>query len=147
MYLPQFIVVLMILNKFLFTFRMLKMYEKLELSIDMVKVFTMREWKFDNINTRKMWSSLRPEDRKTFYYSFEGFDWNSYMNIYFHGIRKHILKEDLNNIETALAKHKKYDYIKNMVFNTYFINYYFLAFRNPLFAILIVCFIHLICWL
>uniref|UniRef100_A0A2S2RAC3 Fatty acyl-CoA reductase n=1 Tax=Sipha flava TaxID=143950 RepID=A0A2S2RAC3_9HEMI len=109
--------------------RMLKMYEKLELSIDMVKVFTMREWKFDNINTRKMWSSLRPEDRKTFYYSFEGFDWNSYMNIYFHGIRKHILKEDLNNIETALAKHKK------------------LFWYHHLSIVLIVCLVVHICWM
>lgn len=91
------------------------MYKKLEFSFDIIDEFTTREWKFDNINTRELWSSLSREDRKTFYHSFEGFDWHSYMSIYFHGIRKHILKEDLSNKKAALAKYRMYGFTKIMI--------------------------------
>jgi len=87
---------------------MLKMYKKLENMTDLLKVFTTSEWKFDNSNTRELWSLLSQEDRKTFRFGFEEFDWKSYIKYTVYGIRKHILHEDLSNLPIALSKNQKY---------------------------------------
>lgn len=83
----------------------------MEYMTDLLHKFTSREWKFDNNNTRELWSSLSHEDRMTFMFSFEGFDWKLYMKIYYSGLRKYILGEDQSNIEEALAKNRRYDFI------------------------------------
>ncbi|CAH1738322.1 unnamed protein product [Aphis gossypii] len=87
--------------------KMLKMYKKLESMTDLLKVFTTSEWKFDNGNTRELWSLLSQEDRKTFRFGFEEFDWKSYIKYTVYGIRKHILHEDLSNLPKALSKNQK----------------------------------------
>jgi alcohol-forming fatty acyl-CoA reductase len=86
---------------------MLKMYAKTENMMDLLKVFTTRQWSFDNENTRKLWLSLSKEDRNMFWFSLEGFDWKAYIKIYYFGIRKHILHEDLSNTEKAISKNQK----------------------------------------
>jgi len=92
----------------IYTFRMLKIYKKQDKMIDTFEVFMTREWKFDNSNTRKLWALLSQEDRKTFWFSFEEFDWKSYTQTMVYGIRKNILQEDLNNMTRALSKNRKY---------------------------------------
>jgi len=87
---------------------MLKMYEKVENTTDLLIKFTTSEWKFDNNNTRELWSLLSKEDRKTFWFSFEDFDWKSYIKCMVYGIRKHILHEDLSNMTRALSKNRRY---------------------------------------
>jgi alcohol-forming fatty acyl-CoA reductase len=84
------------------------MYAKTEKLTDTLSVFTTNEWKFDNSNTRKLWTLLSQEDRKTFHFNFEGIDWRLYIRLIVYGVRKHILHEDLNNITKALSKHRKY---------------------------------------
>lgn len=85
------------------------MYVKTECMIDLLYVFTTRQWKFDNSNTRELWSLLSQDDRNTFWYSLEEFDWVSYIKVYFYGIRKHVLHEELSNVDTATVKNRKYD--------------------------------------
>ncbi|XP_025208954.1 fatty acyl-CoA reductase wat-like isoform X2 [Melanaphis sacchari] len=87
--------------------KMLKLYAKSEKMTDTVEVFTTREWKFDNSNTRELWTLLSQEDHKTFWFSFEEFDWKLYLQNLVYGIRKHLLHEDLNNITEALSRHRK----------------------------------------
>lgn len=87
---------------------MSKLYAKTDHLLDSLYVFTTRQWKFDNSNTRELWSSLSPDDRSTFFYSLEGFDWKTYIKSYFYGIRRHVIKEDLTNVEKASAKNRKY---------------------------------------
>ncbi|XP_027836948.2 fatty acyl-CoA reductase wat-like [Aphis gossypii] len=87
--------------------KMLKMYAKREKMTVLFKPFSTVEWKFDNSNTRELWTLLSQDDRKTFWFSFEQFDWKSYVQGFVFGIRKHILKEDLNNVTKALSKNKK----------------------------------------
>uniref|UniRef100_A0A2S2NZV8 Fatty acyl-CoA reductase n=1 Tax=Schizaphis graminum TaxID=13262 RepID=A0A2S2NZV8_SCHGA len=86
--------------------KMLKMYSKSENMIDLLHEFSIRQWIFDNRNTRELWLSLNKDDQNTFRFSLKKFDWSSYIGSYYHGIRKHILHEDLNNVERALSKHK-----------------------------------------
>lgn len=86
---------------------MIKMYTKTENMLDMLKEFTTRQWSFDNKNTRQLWSSLSKEDRNMFWFSLEEFDWKAYIKIYYFGIRKHTLHEELSNTEEAVSKNRK----------------------------------------
>lgn len=86
---------------------MLKMYVKTENMMDLLYEFTTRQWTFDNSNTRELWASLNQEDRSTFWYSLEDFDWKTYIKSYYYGIREHILHEDSSSIGKALTKHQK----------------------------------------
>lgn len=86
---------------------MLRTYTKTENMIDLLYEFSMRQWKFENKNTTQLWLSLSKDDRNTFRFSLKSFDWNSYIESYYYGIRKHILHEDKSNVEKALLKHKK----------------------------------------
>lgn len=90
---------------------MLRLYLKIDGLVDLLYPFSTREWKFDNSNTRQLWSSLNQEDREKFHFSLESFDWTNYLNNYYLGIRKYILHEDLSNVDKALSKHRKYDFI------------------------------------
>lgn len=87
---------------------MLRMYTRTETMIDLLYEFSTNQWKFDNKNTRKLWLSLNEEDRNIFQFSLKSFDWKSYIESYYYGIRKHMLHEDLSNVKQALSKNKKY---------------------------------------
>lgn len=93
----------------MYFYRMLKMYAKNEDMITLLRKFTTNEWKFDNSNTKKLWSSLCQEDHQTFWFSMDKFDWDSYSKCFYYGIREHILHEDLRNNTEALARNRKYD--------------------------------------
>jgi len=86
---------------------MLKMYSKTENTLNMLNEFIIREWSFDNENTKKLWLSLSKEDRNIFWFSFEEFDWKDYFKVYYFGVRKHILHEDLSNTKKAISKNQK----------------------------------------
>lgn len=90
-----------------FLYRMLRMYAKTESMVDLLYEFSINQWKFDNKNIRQLWLSLSKDDRNMFHFSLKSFDWKSYIESYYHGIRKHILHEDLSNVEEALSKNKK----------------------------------------
>lgn len=93
---------------FFYSRRILKMYAKIETTMDLLRVFTTKQWAFDNSNIKELWSLLSEEDRDTFKFSFDGFDWTSYLKTNFYGIRRHILQEDIGNVSSALAKNRKY---------------------------------------
>lgn len=86
---------------------MLNMYAKLESVSDMLNEFMLREWKFENSNTQKLWLMLSEEDSKQFWFSLNDFDWTIYMKNYMHGIKLHILHENENNAKEALIKNKR----------------------------------------
>ncbi|XP_001946150.2 fatty acyl-CoA reductase wat [Acyrthosiphon pisum] len=113
--------------------KMLKTYSKIEIALDLLREFTTRQWSFDNKNTVDLWLSLSKEDQKTFWFSFEDFDWKTYIKIYYLGIRKHILHEDLSNIEKAVTKNRKLFWLHNLCI--VFIIYLLLQFLYWMFII------------
>ncbi|XP_029345596.1 fatty acyl-CoA reductase wat isoform X2 [Acyrthosiphon pisum] len=88
--------------------KMLKMYEKTEIMMGLAHPFTTNQWKFDNSNTVKLLSSLNIEDRDQFEFGMVNFDWKSYIKTSYYGIRKHILKEEMSNLDKAISKNRKY---------------------------------------
>ncbi|XP_001948211.2 fatty acyl-CoA reductase wat [Acyrthosiphon pisum] len=87
--------------------KMLKMYAKTEFMTGLLHVFTTNQWKFDNSNTVKLLSSLSIEDRNQFEFGMVNFDWKSYTKSYYYGIRKHILQEEITNLDKAISKNWK----------------------------------------
>ncbi|XP_025207299.1 fatty acyl-CoA reductase wat-like isoform X2 [Melanaphis sacchari] len=94
----------------------LKMYAKIEKMLNLLNVFTTKQWSFDNKNTRKLWSILSKEDRDVFWFSLEEFDWEAYLKIYYFGIRKYILHEDYSNKEKAVSKNRKLFWLHQLFF-------------------------------
>ncbi|XP_060849359.1 fatty acyl-CoA reductase wat-like [Rhopalosiphum padi] len=87
--------------------KMLRMYAKTESMIDLLYNFSTKQWKFENQNSRELWSSLSKDDREMFRFSLEKFDWKPYIKSYYYGIRRHVLHEDLSNIEKATSKNRQ----------------------------------------
>ncbi|KAL4148036.1 hypothetical protein QTP88_002340 [Uroleucon formosanum] len=87
--------------------KMMKMYAKTECMLDLHHEFTTRQWKFDNSNIVELLSSLSKKDRDQFEFDMVDFDWKSYIKSYYYGIRKHILHEDLSNLDKAISKNRK----------------------------------------
>jgi len=99
---------------------MLKMYAKTEFMMGLLHVFSTSQWKFDNSNSVKLLSSLSIEDRDQFEFSMVNFDWKSYTKSYYYGIRKHILQEEMSNLDKAISKNRKYVFIymyTNIIFS------------------------------
>ncbi|XP_034248660.1 fatty acyl-CoA reductase wat-like [Thrips palmi] len=88
-------------------FRMIKIYKKIHKFSDVIAYFATREWSFHNGNVRSMWQRLSPTDQKEFYFDISSLDWDSYFHDYVLGMRLHMFKEDLKNVEQARAKHRK----------------------------------------
>jgi len=95
---------------------MLRMYKKTENMIDLLYDFSTKQWTFDNSNSRELWSLLSKDDREMFRFSLDDFDWKSYIKSYYYGIRRHVLHEDLSNVEKATSKNRQYDI---MIVNNY----------------------------
>lgn len=99
---------------------MLRMYAKTESMIDLLYNFSTKQWKFENQNSRELWSSLSKDDREMFRFSLEKFDWKPYIKSYYYGIRRHVLHEDLSNIEKATSKNRQYDIMIDSFFSLTF---------------------------
>ncbi|KAL4148043.1 hypothetical protein QTP88_002347 [Uroleucon formosanum] len=87
--------------------KMMKMYAKIEIKLDVLHMFTIRQWKFTNNNSVELLSSLSKKDRDQFEFDMVNFDWKSYIKSYYHGVRKHIMHEDLSNLDKAISKSRK----------------------------------------
>jgi len=108
--------------------KMLRMYAKTESMIDLLYNFSTKQWKFENKNSRELWSSLSKDDREMFRFSLEEFDWKPYIKSYYYGIRKHVLHEDLSNVEKATSKNRQ------------------LLWLHRLFVVLIISAVLQLCW-
>lgn len=85
----------------------MKMYSKVEKILDSYYIFVTKEWKFDIRNTQELWLSMNQEDQSLFPFNMQGFDWKEYIKCYYYGIRKYLLREDLDNKIQAKAKSQK----------------------------------------
>lgn len=121
------------------------MYVKTECIMDLLYEFTTRQWKFDNSNTRELWSLLSQDDRNTFWYSLEEFDWTSYIKIYFYGIRKHVLHEELSNVAKATEKNRKYDILPKLYISFLSSRHYITIYIRILYIVFRLFWMHQLC--
>ncbi|RZF42877.1 hypothetical protein LSTR_LSTR014703 [Laodelphax striatellus] len=86
---------------------MVTVQNKLLRAAECLEFFTTHEWKFTNTNMLKLYESLPPSDRELFNFDVNDINWQEYMQLYWLGIRRFILKEDLSNDSAARSRLRK----------------------------------------
>ncbi|XP_062553532.1 fatty acyl-CoA reductase wat-like [Armigeres subalbatus] len=84
--------------------KVLFLYRKVQQFADALEFFTTNQWTFDNTRMRKVYESMSEDDKQCFPADVRLVKWADFMNIYVLGLRKYILKENMNNLDQALRK-------------------------------------------
>ncbi|KIH49498.1 male sterility protein [Ancylostoma duodenale] len=71
--------------------------------VETLHYFTTHGWTFQSKNLPKLWESLHLEDQQQFNFDIRQLDWDSYLFDYVMGIKRYILKDDLDKLQVARA--------------------------------------------
>lgn len=78
-----------------------KLYDKVWKMIETLHFFTTRGWTFNAKGMPELFSRMTPEDQKEFNFDVSQIHWDSYLFDYVMGIKKFILKEDVEHLDRA----------------------------------------------
>eukprot|EP00058_Branchiostoma_floridae_P015494 XP_002600982.1 hypothetical protein BRAFLDRAFT_79185 [Branchiostoma floridae] len=81
--------------------RVLKMYSRLEKDVSSIEYFTSRHWEWSHGNADALMAKMGEEDKKIFKFDCRGLHWPTYMENYVLGIKKYVLKEDMDQRQIA----------------------------------------------
>ncbi|RCN30565.1 male sterility protein [Ancylostoma caninum] len=71
--------------------------------VETLHYFTTHGWTFQTKSLPKLWESLHLEDQQQFNFDIRQLDWDSYLFDYVMGIKRYILKDDLDKLQVARA--------------------------------------------
>ena len=71
--------------------------------IETLHFFTTRGWSFNANGMPALYERMTPEDQKEYNFDVRQVDWDSYLFDYVMGIKKYLLKENLENLERSRA--------------------------------------------
>ncbi|ETN87152.1 hypothetical protein NECAME_00011, partial [Necator americanus] len=80
-----------------------RLYAKVWRMVEALHYFTTHGWTFRSKNLPKLWESLHVEDQQEFNFDIRQLNWDSYLFDYTMGIKRYILKDDLNKLQVARA--------------------------------------------
>lgn len=80
---------------------MIRLVRRMHNAFNMLEFFTNHEWIFPCDNLLKLTDSLSPVDQKLFDFDVRKIDWREYTYNMYIGIRRHLLKEDDENVHKA----------------------------------------------
>ncbi|EPB79481.1 NAD-binding protein [Ancylostoma ceylanicum] len=80
-----------------------RLYAKVWRMVETLHYFTTHGWTFQSKNLPKLWDSLHFEDQQQFNFDIRQLDWDSYLFDYVMGIKRYILKDDLDQLQVARA--------------------------------------------
>ncbi|EFO89929.1 hypothetical protein GCK72_023845 [Caenorhabditis remanei] len=80
-----------------------KLYGKVWKMIETLHFFTTRGWSFNANGMPALYERMTPEDQKEYNFDVRQVDWDSYLFDYVMGIKKYLLKENLENLERSRA--------------------------------------------
>lgn len=87
--------------------RLYKMLTKIYKYLNVVRIFTTKNWTYETNNVKQMWRRLDSKDKKSFKFSLEKFDWSTYFRNYMMGVKLYLFKEDLNTLEASQERLQK----------------------------------------
>jgi len=89
----------------LFPFRMMKITKRFERAAKTGEFFAMNEWKFHANNMMKLVKFVKAsEECSNFDVDIKNVDWDIYLHQYMLGIRKYILKDNLDTLSNAKSR-------------------------------------------
>lgn len=87
------------------SFRMVKIVKRFQRAAETGEFFAMNEWKFYNDNMMELLKFVTASgDCNKFNIDFKSLDWDTYMHKYMLGIRKYILRDDLDTLNNARSR-------------------------------------------
>ncbi|CAJ0609916.1 unnamed protein product [Cylicocyclus nassatus] len=81
-----------------------RLYARVWRMVEALHYFTTRGWSFQSKNLPMLWDTLSYDDQQLFNFDIRQLDWDSYLFDYTMGVKRYVLKDDLNKIEEARAK-------------------------------------------
>lgn len=90
----------------IYTFRLGKIYDRVQSLKKHLKFFAVRLWEFDRENVTNLWLSLDEEDKKEFNFDFRSGDPSEQLMISKLGVRYYFLKEKMETLPAAEKKVK-----------------------------------------
>ncbi|CAF1208333.1 unnamed protein product [Rotaria sordida] len=90
--------------------KMVKLQEKISYLKLSLEYFAQNQWIFANQNSQLLQSQMNDFDRQEFSFNLTELNWPSYIRNYCIGIKKYLLKEDLQ--QSSIKKSSKYSFIK-----------------------------------
>ncbi|XP_075148986.1 fatty acyl-CoA reductase wat-like isoform X2 [Haematobia irritans] len=88
--------------------RMRKLNNKMFELADYLRYFITRDFSFETSNTRTIWESMTPEDRKIYNFDMASLQWNEYFAKVAAGLREHLNKEKSDTIPMAKKIWKRF---------------------------------------
>lgn len=72
--------------------------------MNVISYFSTRDWDFRINNIQSLWSRMSNVDKDEFFFDMQQLDWDFFLQQYFRGIRKYLLKDPLETMPKALVK-------------------------------------------
>lgn len=86
-----------------------------------ISYFATQEWKIQTDKVLQQQKNLGEKDKKIFFSDLLDLDWDEYFEAYCTGARVHLLRDPIDNLETALIKWKRYVFLKKKLHSWYII--------------------------
>ncbi|XP_023218420.1 putative fatty acyl-CoA reductase CG5065 [Centruroides sculpturatus] len=83
--------------------KMMKVHDKVHNNINTLEYFCTKNWKFSSRNMRELLERMSTKDKQCFDFDISKLNWDCYMEDYFLGIRRFVLKED----DSTIARSRK----------------------------------------
>lgn len=87
--------------------RVLKLYRKVHKFSEVLSFFTNNEWDFRNDQFHKVLAQMSEEDQTLFPCDVTKIDWKEFLGNNLIGLRTHVMKEKLDNLEEAKKKYNR----------------------------------------
>ncbi|XP_039450326.1 putative fatty acyl-CoA reductase CG5065 [Culex pipiens pallens] len=95
---------------------MAKIAKRFQKAADTGEFFAMHEWTFEVPNLKRLTRKVHgARDGAEFDMDMAGMSWDAYLEQYMLGIRKYVLKDDLDSMEQARSKLRKLYWIKRLL--------------------------------
>lgn len=91
---------------------MIEAYKKVHKFCMVISYFATQEWKIQTDKVLQQQKNLGEKDKKIFFSDLLDLDWDEYFEAYCTGARVHLLRDPIDNLETALIKWKRYLFFK-----------------------------------
>lgn len=73
----------------------------------MISYFSCQQWKFTDHNVQALQSRMTPLDQELFDFNIARLDWQSVFKLGMQGLRIHVAKESLDNLQVAKKRYRR----------------------------------------
>lgn len=88
--------------------RLFKLYQKIDKLTAAPAFFTTHTWNFSDKNVQDAFDTMSTVDKEIFKFDLTKLDWETYIPIYYMGMRQFILKDEVSTIPAALKRYDRY---------------------------------------